>query len=263
MDIKAYIASGKLEHYVLGLLPPTEAKEVERMAAQYSEIKAELAAIEETLATYARGTAMPMPEDLVDKIANRVRTEAGKEPLPPRTEASGRNRWSLLGWLLAALAVAFAVWATIQQRAAEQEIGTLQSSLTELREECDEQLARLQTAEEQLSILRDPNYRTIRMQGTDLAPNVQASIYYNPADGRTYLDTGTLPTNPSDRQYQLWAIVDNTPISIGVFDANEQLPAWLQVEFAENPDLFAVTLEPRGGSASPTLDQMYVAGQVS
>ena len=31
----------------------------------------------------------------------------------------------------------------------------------------------------------------------------------------------------------------------------------------EDPQAFAVTLEPKGGSAIPTMDQMYVMGEIN
>jgi hypothetical protein len=48
---------------------------------------------------------------------------------------------------------------------------------------------------------------------------------------------------------------------MGVFEvaANEGLQ---DVPYIEHPQAFAVTLEPKGGSQAPTLDQMYVVGAV-
>ena len=78
------------------------------------------------------------------------------------------------------------------------------------------------------------------------------------------MDITNLPSPAADKQYQLWAIVDGAPVDMGVFDlaSAETDTTFQNVPFIENPQAFAVTLEPKGGSTNPTLDQMYVVGNV-
>jgi hypothetical protein len=57
-----------------------------------------------------------------------------------------------------------------------------------------------------------------------------------------------------DKQYQLWAIVSGKPVSLGVLDSSNTMQEGLPVS---NPQAFAITLEPSGGSINPTMDQMY------
>jgi anti-sigma-K factor RskA len=62
----------------------------------------------------------------------------------------------------------------------------------------------------------------------------------------------------------LWAMVNGKPVDLGVFDAQNQ-PKKLLLAMKEVGDAqaFAVTLEKRGGSASPTMEKMVVLGAVS
>ena len=60
-------------------------------------------------------------------------------------------------------------------------------------------------------------------------------------------------------QYQLWGIVEGQPVSVGVFDLDQNLREMLNIA---NASAFAITLEPTGGSETPTLDKMYVIGNV-
>jgi anti-sigma-K factor RskA len=100
------------------------------------------------------------------------------------------------------------------------------------------------------------------MQGTDLSPEAIAAVFYNPASESSLIDVCNLPVPPSDQQYQLWAIVDGTPVSMGVFEVGAD-PSNLQpVEYVAGAQAYAVTLEPKGGSESPTLEQMYVIGEI-
>jgi anti-sigma-K factor RskA len=100
------------------------------------------------------------------------------------------------------------------------------------------------------------------MNGTDLSPEAVASVFYNPASGASLIDVGSLPVPPSDQQYQLWAIVDGAPVSMGVFEVNTDTSGLQPVAYVENAQAYAVTLEPRGGSETPTLEQMYVIGEI-
>lgn len=65
--------------------------------------------------------------------------------------------------------------------------------------------------------------------------------------------------------YQVWALKISplTPASIGLlenFDANEQ--KLFAVNNANEAEAFGITLEPNGGSSTPTMQQLYTLGKV-
>jgi len=64
---------------------------------------------------------------------------------------------------------------------------------------------------------------------------------------------------PGDKQYQLWAIVDGKPVSAGLIEDCNGLCKMTNVPKAS---MFAITIEPKGGSAAPHLEAMVVAGAV-
>ena len=69
-------------------------------------------------------------------------------------------------------------------------------------------------------------------------------------DGRGYLVSSELPALSSDRTYQLWGLINGTPISIGLMGANPS-----KVTFTVSgakPSVLGVTVEPSGGSPTPT-----------
>ena len=74
----------------------------------------------------------------------------------------------------------------------------------------------------------------------------------------------SLPTPASDKQYQLWAIVDGKPVDAGMLDTN---PATMMMHVMKpiggQPIAFAVTLEKMGGSPGPTMSEMYLMGKVA
>lgn len=79
MDIKTYIESGILEHYVLGILNETEEKEVRTIANRYPAIHAELEEIEGALAAYALLHAVDLPPDLKTRVIEPIENTSTDE----------------------------------------------------------------------------------------------------------------------------------------------------------------------------------------
>lgn len=79
MDIKAYIESGILENYVLGILNETEENEVRTMSNRYPAIQEELEEIEGALAAYALLHAVELPSDLKTKVIEPIEHFSAEE----------------------------------------------------------------------------------------------------------------------------------------------------------------------------------------
>ena len=65
--------------------------------------------------------------------------------------------------------------------------------------------------------------------------------------------------------YQIWALKLSplTPTSIGLlenFESNEQ--KLFAVNNADQAEAFGITLEPAGGSLTPTMEKLYALGKV-
>ena len=91
--------------------------------------------------------------------------------------------------------------------------------------------------------------------------NFEARIYWNKNSHESYIDVLALPIPDEGKQYQLWALVGGKPIDAGVFEIT--LSGIQRVKDIPAADAWAVTLDPKGGSVSPTLDQMYLLGKAS
>jgi anti-sigma-K factor RskA len=76
------------------------------------------------------------------------------------------------------------------------------------------------------------------------------------------LKVNNLPQPAADEQYQLWTIVDGSPVDMGVIDNNFQEKLLAMKAVKGSPAAFAITLEKAGGSPTPTLEEMYVMGEV-
>ena len=69
-----------------------------------------------------------------------------------------------------------------------------------------------------------------------------------------------MPKLPSDQQYQLWALIDSKPKDLGVFDATDD-KVILKMKNTQKAQAFAITIEKKGGSPSPTLQKMQSLGK--
>ncbi|HSC40228.1 MAG TPA: hypothetical protein VLD19_20230 [Chitinophagaceae bacterium] len=79
MDIHAYIQSGILQDYCLGLLTAEEAARVDEQCALYPEIKTELQACRQALEQYALSHALPVCDTIKDKTLGLIDNLANKK----------------------------------------------------------------------------------------------------------------------------------------------------------------------------------------
>jgi hypothetical protein len=78
-------------------------------------------------------------------------------------------------------------------------------------------------------------------------------------DGRGYLVSSRLPALRSGKTYQLWGLINGKPISIGLMGTEPKSVAFTVT--GSRPTLLGVTVEPSGGSPSPTT-AMVASGTV-
>ncbi len=72
----------------------------------------------------------------------------------------------------------------------------------------------------------------------------------------------SLPKTPTGKQYQLWCIIDGKLVDMGVIDKEFENKVLTIKAPKGSVVAFAITLEKQGGSKTPTLEEMYVIGNV-
>src|SRR5690606_18591465 len=99
-----------------------------------------------------------------------------------------------------------------------------------------------------------------------VAPEAFAKVYLNKKENIAYIDAKGLPAPPRGKVYQVWSLKMEplTPTSVGLITEQNQLGEGIYkfVNFPD-PEAFGITLEPEGGSETPTLSQLYILGAVS
>ncbi|MEL6720859.1 MAG: hypothetical protein AAFP82_19300, partial [Bacteroidota bacterium] len=144
MNIKEYIASGILENYLLGLLDEAKQQEVERNAAIYPEIQAELDAMEAALNTYAQSNAVPMRAGLQDEILATVDELEGTSPQIQSSTKVGRS--GSIASILLALGLGIALlWLYQKLNKTQLQLKDQQEQLNIVQENCDRNIKFLES----------------------------------------------------------------------------------------------------------------------
>lgn len=116
---------------------------------------------------------------------------------------------------------------------------------------------------DQLAFAADPSMPRITMGGMNEAKDAATLVIWDPYKHMVQLSSKNLPAVPSDKDLQLWAIVDGKPVDLGLISMNAD-GVVIEKEIPEltNPQAFAVTLESKGGNPQP-LGTMWLVGEVA
>jgi anti-sigma-K factor RskA len=276
-ELRAYIESGILELYVLGDVSPDEKRQVEEMASKHPEVKAELDAIEASLESYAAAQAIEQSEKQRDRVLNSMLINFGDDrAFAPKTHreqleekivsmhpAKQINVYkyafaACFVLLLISVAALFSIYNRLKQS---------NEVITSLQFDKQQFSNRVNLMDHQLDIFRDSTFKFIRLKGTPKTPASAMTVAWSPVKQKVMIDMAglKLPENDKTHQYQLWAIVGGKPVDLGVFDANTtsvDTTGMKEMKPVTTPQAFAVTLEPRGGSVNPTMDEMVVISTI-
>lgn len=272
-DVKAYIESGVLELYVLGEVSHDERVEVEAMALKHPAVKAELAEIEASMERFAGEYAVEPPAGLRNRVLNSVLTNlandntfrsrqpevTGKIAPMPVPEKNDFYKYAFAA-CLALLVVSIVALADIYNQL---QVSAHQVAALSTQNQHFSKTVSLQN--DMLIMFRDTAYKLVKLQGTARNPSASMMLAWSPAKKKVMIDMGSLklPVNDKRHQYQLWAIVTGKPVNLGVFDVKPDSAAAIKVmNPVENPQAFAITLEPRGGSVNPTMANLTVISKI-
>ena len=273
MDVQAYILSGIVESYVLGLASPEEMAEFEQMASQHPEVLQARIAFELALEKQAVENAVPVPAAWENEIRNTVlRTNDVRADVHvPSASSAGQQarvvdmtqtpRSSGMLKYAAAAAVVALVTSLVWNGSLVNKNKELSEQIAAVNSQRDSAMARVGTIEDEMSVIKgQSDIKMTAMRGLEASPQSYATVYWDTTSHDVYLLANNLPTPASDKQYQLWAIFNGKPVDLGVFDVRQDR-LLIKAKNAQGAEAFAITLEKKGGSAQPE-GTMYVLGKL-
>ncbi len=270
MNVTEYIASGILESYVMGAVSDQERREVECLSSIYPDIRRELDQLSEVLEDYALLHSVEPPVSVRVKLLEQLNFEKPVQetivrPMPVEYTSSPTFR---VTWVVAAsmglLVLLFSFYLLSQLRTSQKTLAALRantnSSQTELRQLREQQFQN----QERLAVLQRAGTRVIQLRGNEKSPNGDMLVYWNTQTQQICVDIKSLPKLPSDQQYQLWSMVGGKPVDAGVFNGTESTQLFQRLNrLVRKADAFAVTVEKRGGSPTPTLSTLLALAPVN
>ncbi|MFN3588943.1 MAG: anti-sigma factor domain-containing protein [Spirosomataceae bacterium] len=275
MNVNEYISSGILEEYVLGVVSDQERREVQCLSKIYPEIELELRKLEESMGSYLGLYAKEPPVSLKNKIfaqmdfsspLEEVKTTEKEQPVAstpvstPEVEKEVQviqftPTWSKVSVAASVLLAVGLGWAVFNMKQIIETNGQLSNQVNILEKVTDQN-------GDLLAMYQNPQNKVVRLAGVDKSPESSVVVFWNQQNNEVALIVDNLPKPEAGKQYQLWTIVDGKPVDMGMLDQEFGNKILQMKGAAGNVAAFAITLEKEGGSPVPTLEQMYVVGNV-
>lgn len=222
--------------YALDALDPDERRAVEEYLAVNPQARAEVREHQE-VATFLAFSGAAAPDGLWDRISRSLE-ETPPAPGPELAKVMPmrrRSAWSRAGaWVAASAAAAVIAVVAVQ-----------------VIDRGDTSQDPIAAAVEAARADRDSRIVTLSLEGQ---PATAEAIVDQ--DGHGYLLASSLPVLPDDRTYQLWGVVNDEVISLGILGHNPEIES-----FSVEGDLAAlvITDEVEGGVAVSEQPALWAA----
>ena len=278
MRVQAFITSGVLEKYVLGMATEEEVEDVLEMASQHIEIKEELAAIRKTMRGYILSHKVAPPADLLRKVMtignkpvpSSSRSDSSSRSISPSFTAPKREKSESGGIkllpiatalltiaLLAACFTAYSFFMDVEKSQSETAAALEESD--KLKQQIAEEQKNTAEVQTKLDFYHNRDNRIVVLKGTNRSPNTFATIYWNNKDKSASLDLANLPNLTTGSVAVLWSNTGRTAQKIGVLAANP--PGQRStLTYVENSQLFYVTEERSPNVERPNRSRILMTG---
>jgi anti-sigma-K factor RskA len=250
MDIQTFINSGMLESYVLGNCTVVEMEQVELMSRTHPEVRSELERIEQDVEVVAQRFAIKPDKALKAKVLDALRNHAHTGgSVPPRPGMNGFG-FSTILWGLAVAAGLGASMFLFQQKSAL--TTSLEKQSTALKA-CTDREAEAAKLQQQIVTMHNASTKRFALASVNQAEaRLSAVVYATAGADACLVSVAGMEAAPQGKSYQLWALKDGKPVSMGVIDTQQDRSALREVACVAGAQGYAVSLEPLGGSLTPT-----------
>ncbi len=258
MNSTEFIASGIIEAYIMGLCTPQEKAEVESMRLLHPEVNSAILQFETALEKQFTANASETSPTLDNKILQTL-NKLNAAPVVPIQQAVIKK----INWYkpVAAAAILLLGGSAILNFILYNKTQQQQTELTVASQKQNAQNNNTLPAAD-FAVLTNKTITPVAMYGVGLHAICRCTMFWDKNTGKAYIMIHHLMAAPQGKKYQLWAMVDGKPISVGIIDDK------IRGRFIEVPNVpnganaFSVTLENEGGSAAPTENETYLVGRI-
>lgn len=259
MNVKDYIESGILELYVQGQLSEEENVSVYNHMRDYPEILQEVLEIEAALLKLGEAVS---PNSIEFENLKKKLNADSLIYLKPR-----KNNWlKYSGWAASIVLAGGLLWTLNSRRQLQKDIDELVSNKAILELQIEKARVNLSETKELLAAIRDKDILAVPLAGQANYENSYAKVYWNVKEKTIFLDGAGLPEAPEGKVWQVWSLTLDplTPTSLGTIDDfNSDENKIFEISNANESQAFGITLEPEGGSETPTMEALHTLGVVN
>lgn len=262
MGTQEIINSGDLELYVFGILSEEESSQIAALSKLDKTINQEIIEIEKSILALSSSFSPMISSEVYEKTKYRLELKH-REIIQMKQKT---NNYQYIGWAASVILLFGIGYMYLNQTLIENKMTTIQLEKNLLNDAVVEAEIQSKIAKEALTVIRDPKNTVVALGGQTAAPKAFAKIYWNKETEVVYVDASGLPEPPEGKVYQIWSLKllpQLTPTSIGLLDKfGNNTTKMFAVNSTRDAEAFGITLEPAGGSKSPTMEQLYTLGKV-
>ena len=270
MEVNEIISSGILEEYVLGLTSEADSARIHSYMQTLPLIKQEVENISKSIETYASSYSVTPPAFIKERILEAINQSTGNTS-PNYNQASDKliksqapvyKINSLLKF--AAAACFFLLLGSIFiNLSLYNKYNRSKSDIASIKQELDSQKQVAIDINSDMNVVKNKMAVPVVLNGTPHSPEALAKIFWMKNTGDVYVDASNLPSIPADKQFQLWAIVDGKPVDAGMISTDNGKVFRIQkMKSFGKAQAFAITVEKKGGSEAPTMNEMVVIAKI-
>jgi len=240
--LQTILDSDLLENYLMGSTSDEESLRAENYIALYPEVRKTYDELQENLETFARLHAVETPDELKEKIVNRIRKE--------NKIGSRFTKFSIAASFAILVSAGASYFFWNQDQSLQEDNTIVNNEVDALQEDRREQL---EDVRNQFIVLQNPETKQYEFMGNKKAQELKAVAYVNPVKKLSYLNVSKLPYLPESQCYQMWAEVNGEMVNLGILkEADKRLMA---LPYSDNAVGY-ITIETKGGNDRPTLENI-------
>lgn len=250
----------------MGLTTAEETAEVAQWAQQYSEVSAEIEAIQSGLEDYAKAHAVVPDASVKEKIFASINKQKAAPVIKLKTTDHVPTKVFTISpvWKYAAAAsIILLIGSAILNYTFFNKYKSASSQLASTQEQLQQQKELADNMSNDMGVMTNKNAMPVSLAHMPDVPDAAARIYWMQNTKEVYIDPSNLPKAPAGKQYQFWAIVDGKPVNGGIIttEINGKTVHVQKMKSFGSAQAFAVSLED-AGPEKPVPTKVMVMGKL-
>ena len=257
---EAFIKSGLIEEYVLGLSNARDKAKVEQMAEQYAEVADLLGKTRQAMDQYCRHAREGHTPGIKNRLYNAMHSESRQRDGTVRslsTNQQHRARWNAttpLAIALSILAITIAGVTMGKNAKLKRDLFASKSATDEMMSRMNNLMSKHKEMQQQITFLQDLDTDQIMLNDlSNERTETIAVVYCNLVKQEALMHIINLPKSPFGMTYQLWAKVKGDIRNMGTISTDQE---WVSLPFMRHTESLSITLERNDGSSKPTLEKL-------